>query len=232
MPKLLPAARAALPHTMPILAGFLFVGIAYGVFMRTLGHPAWYPILISLLVFAGSMQFVAGNLLTQPFDPLNTLLLTLMVNARHIFYGLSMLDRYRGLGAKRFYLIFGMCDETFSLNCTVEPPAGVDRGWFYFFITLFDNLYWNIGTILGALFGTFLPFDTQGIVFVMTALFLVIFLNRWLSEREHIPALLGLGISLLCLLFCGANRFILFAMAGILLALSLLRPYLEGRDRL
>lgn len=226
------AARAALPPTMPILAGFLFLGMAYGIFMRSLGLPAWYPIVMSLLVFAGSMQFVAGNLLTQAFDPLNALLLTLMVNARHLFYGLAMLDQYRHVGRKKWYLIFGMCDETFSVNCTAVIPDGVDRSWFYFFVTLFDHSYWFLGSALGALFGEFLHFDTQGISFVMTALFLVIFLNRWLNEREHLPALCGLGISLLCLLVCGASRFVLFAMLGILLLLTLLRGYLERRDRL
>lgn len=225
------AARAALPVTIPILAGFLFVGIAYGIFMRSLGFSAWYPILMSILIFAGSMQFVAGNLLTQPFDPLNALLLTLLVNARHLFYGISMLEQYRGLGPKRWYLMFGLCDETFSVNVSAEIPEGVDRGWFYFFVTLFDNLYWILGTTLGALFGSFLTFDTQGILFVMTALFLVIFANQWMRDSNHLPALLGLGISVLALLLFGAERFIPVSMLGILLSLTLLRPYLEGRGR-
>lgn len=226
------AAKAAIPYTLPILAGFLFVGIAYGVFMRSLGFSAWYPIVMSILIFAGSMQFVAGNLLTQPFDPWNALVLTLLVNARHLFYGLAMLDKYQGLGSKRAYLIFALCDETFSINVSVEPPEGVDRGWFYFFITLFDELYWLLGVCLGALFGSFVRFDTTGILFVMTALFLVIFVNRWMADREHLPALCGLVFSVLALILCGAEHFIPFAMLGILLVLTLLRPYLERRGKL
>lgn len=226
------AARTAFPYTIPILAGFLFVGIAYGIFMRSLGFSAWYPILISVLVFAGSMQFVLGNLLTQPFDPLNALILTLLVNARHLFYGISLLGQYQNLGAKRWYLMFGLCDETFSVNVSVEVPEGVDRGWFYFFITLFDNLYWILGTALGALFGSFLTFDTKGILFVMTALFLVIFTTQWMRDTNHLPALSGVGISLCALLLVGAEHFVPVSMLGILLVLTLLRPYLEGRKRI
>lgn len=227
---LLRAARAAFPYTIPILAGFLFVGIAYGIFMRSLGFALWYPILMSVLIFAGSMQFVAGNLLTQPFDPLNALLLTLLVNARHLFYGISMLEKYQHLGKKRWYLMFGLCDETFSVNVSVEVPQGVDGGWFYFFVTLFDHLYWILGTTLGALFGSFLTIDTKGILFVMTALFLVIFTNQWMRDTKHLPALCGLGISLCALLLVGKEHFVSVSMLGILLALTLLRPYLEGRE--
>lgn len=226
------AAQAALPVTLPILAGFLFVGIAYGIFMRSLGFSAWYPILMSILIFAGSMQFVAGNLLTQPFDPLNALLLTMLVNARHLFYGIAMLEKYQNLGPKRWYLMFGLCDETFSVNVSAEVPEGVDRGWFYFFVTLFDNFYWILGTTLGALCGSFLTFDTQGILFVMTALFLVIFTNQWMRDSNHLPALLGLGISFLALVLFGADRFIPISMLGMLLCLTVLRPYLEKGGRI
>ena len=127
---ILPAARAAFPYTIPILAGFLFLGIAYGIYMNIQGFPAIYPILMSLTIFAGSMEFVTADLLLGVFDPVGTFLLTLMVNARHLFYGISMLDKYKGQGKKSFYLIFGMCDESFSINCTTSVPEGIDRGWF------------------------------------------------------------------------------------------------------
>ncbi len=227
--KLLRAFRVAFPYTVPILAGFLFVGIAYGIFMRSLGFSAWYPILMSILVYAGSMQFVAGNLLTQPFDPVNAFVLTLLVNARHIFYGLAMLDKYRNLGAKKLYLMFALCDETFSINVGIEPPPDVDRGLFYTLVSVLNQTYWVVGTALGALFGSFLQLETKGIVFMMTALFVVIFVNRWLQDTEHLPALCGLGISLLSLCIFGADNFIVMAMLGIAIVLLLLRPYLERR---
>lgn len=217
------AARAAFPYTLPILAGFLFVGMAYGILMRSLGFAPWYPIVLSVVIFAGAMQFVAANLLTQPFDPVNALILTLLVNARHMFYGLSMLDIYKNMGRKKVYLIFGMCDETFSINCTVKVPEGVDRSWFYFFITLFNNSYWIIGTALGALCGELITFDLTGIDFVMTALFLVLFVSQWQKEERHSSSLCGLGVSALCLMLIGPSGFIPVAMVGILLALTLMR---------
>lgn len=230
--KLRPALRSAAHYTLPILAGFLFLGIAYGILMRSLGFAAWYPIVMSIVIFAGSMQFVAANLFTQPFDPLTALALTLLVNARHIFYGLSLLDVYRNVGGKKWYLIFGLCDETFSINCSVEPPEGVDRSWFYFFVTFLDNFYWVAGSALGALFGQFIHFDTTGIEFAMTALFLIIFVGQWERESHHISSLVGLGISLLCLLLVGPKHFVVAAMVGILFLLTILRKPLERKERL
>lgn len=215
--------KAAFPPTLPIFIGITFVGIAYGIYMRSLGFSAAYPILMSIFVFAGSMQFVAASLLTQAFAPLNAFLMTLMVNARHIFYGLSMLDQYREMGKKKGFLIFGLCDETFSVNCTAVIPEGVNRSWFYFFVTLFNYCYWIIGSSLGSLCGKFLSFDTKGIEFVMTALFLVIFVNQWEKEKNHTSALCGLGISLLCLVIFGPSRFIIASMVGIFTLLTALR---------
>lgn len=230
--KHIKALRAAFPYTVPILAGFLFLGIAYGIYMRSAGFSPLFPIAMSAAIFAGSMEFVAADLLLGTFDPLGALLLTLMVNARHLFYGLSMLDRYRGVGRKKWYLIFGMCDESFSINCTAVVPAEVDRGWFYFYVTLLNHCYWVCGATLGALFGSLLRFDAQGLEFVMTALLVVIFLEQWFKERDHTSALLGLGLSLVCLLLLGGDNFVIPAMAGILLALTLLRkPLSKGRER-
>jgi len=223
------ALKAAFPHTIPILTGFLFLGITYGVYMRSLGFSAMFPICMSLTIFAGSMEFVAGNLLLGSFDPLQALVLTLTINARHLFYGLSMLDKYQGLGKKEFYLIFGMCDETFSINCSVDMPEGIDQGWFYFFVTLLDHFYWFTGATLGGLFGALLPFPTEGLDFVMTAMFVVIFLEQWLKETSHVNSLLGLGLALVCLIVYGAEHFILPAMAAIVIALTLLRRKQRGR---
>ena len=217
------AAKAAFPYTIPIFAGFWFLGLTYGIYMNVSGFSFWYPMLMSLTIFAGSIEFVTVNLLLGSFNPIQALAVTLMINARHLFYGISMLDRYRGTGWKKPYLIFGMCDESFSINCSAQIPEGVDRGWFMFFVTLFNHLYWFTGSTLGGLFGSFLSFNTKGLDFVMTAMFVVIFLENWLNEQEHTSSLLGLGISLICLLAFGAERFLIPAMLGILAVLTLLR---------
>ena len=217
------AAKAAFPYTIPIFAGFWFLGLTYGIYMNVSGFSFWYPMLMSLTIFAGSIEFVTVNLLLGTFNPIQALTVTLMINARHLFYGISMLDRYRGTGWKKPYLIFGMCDESFSINCSAQIPEGVDRGWFMFFVTLFNHLYWFTGSTLGGIFGSFLSFNTKGLDFVMTAMFVVIFLENWLNEQEHTSSLLGLGISLICLLAFGAERFLIPAMLGILAVLTLLR---------
>ena len=224
------AFRAAFPFTIPILTGFLFLGIAYGVYMNVSGFPAVYPLLMSLTVFAGSMEFVAVNLLLGAFHPLGALALTLMVNARHLFYGIALLDKYRAVDRKRWYLIFGLCDETFSINCTAQVPEGVDEGWFYFFVTLLNHCYWVCGATLGGLFGSLLAFDLEGLEFVMTALLAVLFLEQLCKERDHTSALLGVGLSAVCLVLFGSQRFVIPSMLAILGALTLLRGPLERRE--
>ncbi|MGN0641787.1 MAG: AzlC family ABC transporter permease [Huintestinicola sp.] len=216
----LTAAKAAFPYTLPILAGFLFLGAAYGVYMRSLGFSAVYPIIMSMTIFAGSMEFLAADLLTRPFDPVNALVLTLMVNARHIFYGISMLDKYKGTGKLKPYLIFGMCDESFSINCTAEIGDNVDKGKFMFFVTLFNQLYWVTGATLGAVFGGMISIGTEGIDFVMTALFIVIFMDNLNKEKDHASSVTGLAVSLICLLIFGGDRFIVASMAGIMAVLA------------
>ncbi len=222
------ALRAAFPHTVPILTGFLFLGMTYGVYMASLGFSWIYPTLMALTIYAGSMEFVTANMLLGAFNPLQAFAMTLMVNARHLFYGLAMLDRFRGLGWKKLYLIFGMCDETFSVTCSVRAPEGVDEGWFMTFVTLLDQLYWVLGAALGGLCGALLTLNTEGLDFVMTAMFVVIFLENWLKEENHTSSLLGLGLPLVCLVLFGAQNFILPSMAAILLALTALRGRLEN----
>ena len=221
------AFRCAFPHTIPIFAGFWFLGMTYGIYMNVSGFSFWYPMLMSLTVFAGSMEFVAVNLLLGAFQPLQALVLTLMINARHLFYGISMLDKYRGTGWKKFYLIFGMCDESFSINYTAEIPEDVDRGWFMLFVTLLNQFYWFFGSTLGGIFGSVIHFNTEGLEFVMTAMFVVIFLEQWLKEKQHTSALAGLGLSFLCLLAFGPGDFIIPAMLAILVFLTGLRGRLE-----
>ena len=227
------ALRAAFPYTIPIFAGFWFLGMTYGIYMNVSGFSFVYPMLMSLTIFAGSVEFVTVNLLLGSFNPIQALLLTLMINARHLFYGLSMLDRFRGLGWKKLYLIYGMCDESFSINYTAQIPEGVDRGWFYFFVTLLNHFYWFSGSTLGGIFGGLIQFDTEGLDFVMTAMFVVIFLEQWLKDQNHTSALAGIGASVACLLLFGADDFMIPAMLAILGVLTLLRGPLErGGERL
>lgn len=224
------AFKAAFPHTIPIFAGFWFLGMTYGIYMNVSGFPFWYPMLMSLTIFAGSVEFVAVNLLLGAFNPLQALAMTLMINARHLFYGLSMLDKYRGNGWKDFYLIFGMCDESFSINYTARIPEGIDRGWFMFFVTLLNHFYWFFGAALGGIFGSLIRFDTDGLDFVMTAMFVVIFMEQWMKEKEHVSSLVGVGVTLLCLVAFGADRFLIPAMVVILGVLTFLRRPLERRE--
>lgn len=221
------ALKAAFIVTLPIMAGFTFLGLAYGIYMNVSGFNFLYPLLMSITIFAGSVEFVAVGLLLGAFDPLNALILTLMINARHLFYGLSMLDKYNVPGLKRLYLIFGMCDESFSINCTTDIPDDIDKSWFMFFVTLLNHVYWVIGATAGGLLGSLIRFDTTGLEFVMTALFVVIFLERWMTENTHYSSLLGLGISLLCLLLFGGTNFIIPSMLLLLGVFSLLKSPLE-----
>lgn len=221
------ALVSAFPHTIPIFTGFLFLGMTYGIYMRVSGFRVWYPMCMSLLIFAGSVEFVTVHMLLGAFNPVQALVMTLMLNARHIFYGISMLDKYRGTGLKKFYLIFGMCDESFSINYMAEIPEDVNRGWFMFFVTLFNHLYWFVGATLGGLSGSLIHFNTEGLEFVMTAMFVVIFMEQWMKEKRHISSVLGMGVSLLCLILFGGEYFILPAMAAILCLLICLRRNIE-----
>ena len=217
------AFAAAFPYTIPIFAGFWFLGMTYGIYMNVSGFSFWYPMVMSLTIFAGSVEFVAVNLLLGAFNPLQALAMTLMINARHLFYGISMLDRFRGTGWKKFYLIFGMCDESFSINYTARISEDVDRGWFMFFVTLLNHFYWFFGATQGGIFGSLIRFNTEGLDFVMTAMFVVIFMEQWLKEKDHVSSLLGLLISLICLIAFGADNFIIPAMIAMLGVLTLMR---------
>ena len=225
------ALRCAFPYTIPIFAGFWFLGLTYGIYMNVSGFSFWYPMLMSLTIFAGSAEFVAVNMLLGAFDPVQALVMTLMINARHLFYGISMLDKYRGTGWKKVYLIFGMCDESFSINYTADIPEDVDRSWFMFFVTLLNHFYWFSGAALGGIFGSMIHFNTEGLDFVMTAMFVVIFMEQWLKEERHTSAVLGLVLSALCLIIFGADDFIIPAMAAILGVLTFARGLLEKGEK-
>ena len=228
--KIWKAFRCAFPYTIPIFAGFWFLGLTYGIYMNVSGFSFWYPMLMSLTIFAGSIEFITVNMLLGAFNPIQALLMTLMINARHLFYGISMLDKYRNTGLKKIYLIFGMCDESFSINYTANIPKDVDSGWFMFFVTLLNHIYWFLCSTLGGIFGSFIHFNTKGLDFVMTAMFVVIFMEQWLKEKNHTSSLLGLFLSIICLIIFGADKFIIPAMISILIVLSLLKKVLDKGD--
>lgn len=226
----LKALKAAFPYTIPILTGFCFLGMAYGIYMNTAGFSFVYPMLMSLLIFGGSLEFVAVEMLLSPFAPVQVFIMALLIQARHIFYGISMLDKFKGLGWKKYYLIFGMCDETFSVNYAANIPRDVDKGWFMFFVTLLNQFYWCASATIGSLVGSLLKFDTSGISFVMTAMFVVIFLEQWLKEKNHISSIIGIMASVICLLIFGADSFMLPTMMVILALLTIFKKKLAHRE--
>lgn len=224
------ALKAAFPYTLPIFTGFWFLGLTYGIYMNASGFSFVYPMVMSLLIFGGSLEFVAVEMLLSPFAPVQVLVMTLLIQARHLFYGISMLDKFKGMGIKKFYLIFGMCDETFSINYTVDIPEDVDKGWFLFFVTLLNHFYWFSAATIGGIIGSLLTFDTSGISFVMTAMFVVIFLEQWLKEKNHASSLIGLSVSALYLLCFGADSFMIPTMIAIVVLLTVFQKKLENPE--
>lgn len=223
------ALISAFPHTIPIFAGFWFLGMTYGIYMNVSGFSFWYPLIMSLTIFGGSLEFVAVSMLLSPFAPLQVFIMSVMIQARHLFYGISMLDKFKGMGWKKPYLIFGMCDETFSINYTADIPEDVDRGWFYFWVTLLDRFYWVSGATIGGILGNFITFNTKGLDFVMTAMFVVIFMEQWLKEEHHISEWVGLASSVVCLVIFGADNFLVPTMICILVLLTVLQKPLTQR---
>ena len=223
MGKRTTALRHAFHTSLPIMAGYGFLGLTYGIYMHELGFSFVYPMLLAITVYAGSAEFLLGNMLLGSFQPVQTFIMVLMVNARHLFYGLSMLDRYKGLGWKKFFLVFGMSDETFALTSTSRVPEGIDSGWYLLFITWLDETYWVLGATTGGLVGPFLTLDLHGLDFVLTAMFTAIFADNWLRESSHTSSLSGITLTGLCLTIFGADNFILPSMALILMFLTIIR---------
>jgi 4-azaleucine resistance transporter AzlC len=220
------ALSAAFPHTIPVLAGFLVLGIAYGMLMLSKGYGPQWSVLMSAVAFCGSMQFVAITLLTTVFHPVEAFILSIMVNARHLFYGLSMLEKYKGFCKIKGFLIYTLCDETFSIVSSATPPEGVEPKYFYLSISLLDYLYWIIGTLLGGLLGGLLPFNTQGLDFALTALFVVLFIEQMKKKENRIFGVIGVVVTAASRLAFGADNLVLPALAGILVIL------IAGRKRL
>lgn len=217
----------AFPVTLPVLTGFLVLGMAYGVLMQTKGYSVTWSVLMSAIAFCGSMQFVAITLLTVAFNPIQAFIMSIMVNARHLFYGISMLNKYKGLGKIKGFLIYTLCDETFSLSSSVDPPEEINRKYFYFFISLLDYLYWILGTFIGGVAGTFIEFNTKGLDFVLTSLFVVLFLEQWKKSTNRMAAVIGVLASMICLNLFGSGQLIIPSMILILLSLLAGKKYIQ-----
>lgn len=217
------AFHAAFPRTLPVFAGYCFLGMTYGIYLNTSSLPVWFPIIMSLIIFSGSAEIIAVGLMLESFNPINALVIAAITGARYLFYGISMLDRFKGCGAKKFYLIYGMVDESFSINYQSVLSPDVDRGWFMFFVTLLDHAYWIFGAVSGGFLGSLIGFSTKGLDFVMTAMFVVIFMNQWMCARRHFSEMTGLLGALLCFILFGAERFIIPAMALIIAMLTVFR---------
>ncbi|MEA4815770.1 MAG: AzlC family ABC transporter permease [Lachnospiraceae bacterium] len=220
------AFTAAFPYTLPVLAGFVTLGMAYGVLMQTKGYGFFWAMLMSAVAFCGSMQFVAITLLTIAFNPFQAFLLSLLVNARHLFYGISMLEKYKGVGKVKGFLIYTLCDETFSISSGATPPKDVKKSDFYFAISFLNYIYWLLGTFLGSLIGTSINFNTEGMDFALTALFLVLFLEQWKKKENRIPCIIGLFSTVLCLMVFGEKNLVIPSMVLILAILT------AGRNKL
>lgn len=208
--------KKAFADTVPVMTGYLVLGMGFGVIMSANGYGPLLSLAMSLLVYAGSMQYAAVGLFTGGASFITAALTALAVNARHLFYGISMTEKYRGTGWKKPYLIFGLTDETYSLVCREEAEPG-----YCFLVTLFDHIWWVSGTLIGALVGRGLPINTEGVDFALTALFLTIFTDQWMKKKDHVPAISGVVISVLCLLLFGPDRFLILSMIGITAVLLL-----------
>ena len=226
--------RQALPLTLPVMAGYWFLGITYGMLAHSMGFSIWYPLSMALFIYSGSAEFLALGLLLADFNPVSAMAVALVVGARHLFYGLSMLDRYKGTGWRKPLLIFWLTDETFAVNynaASLSPQSakGDDRrAAVMLWVSALDYVYWLSGGVMGYLFGSLFAFDLRGLEFVVTAMFVTIFTDQFLKEREHRPAWIGIGCSALCLLLVGSEYFIVPSMACIVVVLTAMRSRMGG----
>lgn len=212
------------------MAGYLVLGTGFGILMADKGYSFWWPALMSLVVYAGSLQYVGVNLLASMASPVSTALMSIMVNARHLFYGISMLEKYKGMEKGRTYAIFALTDETYSLVCSAQIPDGVNEHGYYFSISLMNQFYWVAGSLIGGLMGNLMSFNSDGIDFAMTALFVVMFVEQWESSKNHLPAISGIVITVCCLLVFGTDYFLIPSMILIATALLAMRSKIETKE--
>ena len=223
------AIKAALPVTVPVMLGYLSIGVAFGLLFEKAGYNFIWTFFISLTVYAGAMQFIAVSFFYGGIGLLQIAVMTLVVNFRHIFYGLSFLDRFNTFGKKKWYMAFALTDETYSLLCAMKPPEGVDEKKFFLSVAMLNQSYWIAGSVIGSLAGSLITFDTTGMDFAMTALFIVIFLDQWKAYASHIPALIGIGGTTAVLIAIGPENLVIPSMILIVLSLMLMRKQLEGK---
>ena len=223
------ALAAAFPATLPVLLGYLAIGIAFGLMLEAIGYNFIWAFFMSLTIYAGSGQYLGVSLLAASAALGEVALMTLLINFRHLVYGLSMLEKFRGMGIRKLYMIFSLTDETYALLASAQAPVGVDSHNYYFSIAILDHCYWVVGSIIGAMLGAALPINTQGIDFAMTALFVVIAVDQWKSYKSHLPALIGAGAALLFLLLIGQEQMLLPALGVIVAALLALRDRLDEK---
>ena len=224
------AFGAAFVRTIPVMAGYVVLGFGFGLLLQSKGYSFIWAVLMSLTIYGGSMQFVAVDLISSKTSLLTAGVMTLMIHARHLFYGLSMIEKYKGTGKTKPYLIFALTDETYSLVCTGEVPDGVEKNAYYLLVSCLDQIYWVAGSALGGIFGQIVTINTTGVDYAMTALFVVILTDNLLKKDRRIPALAGVAVSLVCLLLLGADRFLIPSMIGIAAVLMLLRPVLKKEE--
>lgn len=222
--------RYAFKRSLPVMAGYLVLGMGFGILLEAKGYSVVWAFVMSVFIYAGSMQYVAVDLLAGGASLISAALMTLMVNARHLFYGISMIDRYKDMGAKKPYLVFALTDETYSLVCSGDVPEGVDQKKYFFWVSLMNQSYWVIGSTAGALIGSLLVFNTAGIDFSMTALFIVVFVEQWKSAENHLSAVIGVTVSVICLLIFGPDSFLIPSMIAIAAVLTALRKILDKKE--
>lgn len=223
-----PLFKTAFLATLPVMAGYLVLGTGFGILLQSKGYGIGWALAMSLFIYAGSMQYLAVDLIAGGVSLITAALTTLMVNARHLFYGVSMIDKYKNAGWCKPYLIFALTDETYSLSCGALPEGVEAPARYYFLVSLLNQCYWIIGSVAGSLLGAVLPFSTEGIDFSLTALFVTVFVEQWRSAKDHIPAVIGVAASVLCLLLFGPANFLIPAMLLITLVLTLYRKK-EGK---
>ena len=221
------AFKKAFPYTIPVLTGYLFIGIAFGVMYAEKGYSFLWAILMSVVVYAGSGQYLAVNFFVPGISFLQIVFLTFMENVRHVFYGISLVERFNKIGKSRWYMIFALTDETYSLLCTTKVPKDVNESKFLFAISVLDHSYWVLGSAIGAIAGTLLPISSEGIEFAMTALFVVIFIEQWTDRKNRIPELIGVIVAVIGLSIFGAGQFVLPTMLAIVALLFVGRKKLD-----
>ena len=224
------AFKRAFPYTIPVLTGYLFIGTAFGVMYAEKGYSFLWAMLMSIMVYAGSGQYLAVNFFVPGVSFLQAIFLTFMVNVRHVFYGISLVERFNRFGKSRWYMIFALTDETYSLLCTTKVPEDVDEEKFLLAISLMNHSYWTLGSVIGAIAGSVLPISSEGIDFAMTALFIVIFIEQWMDKKNRIPEIIGVLIAIVSLLIFGANSFVLPAMLCIIFVLLVARKKLDDKE--